>query len=613
MTCLFLSREKNPWMDKYWWIPSWEEHLELTRSQKILKGKLPSYLRGTRLLDKARMLEHIYDLVSNLPTEIFFRLLLFLDMECLVFLEAMGFGDLLKTCFESYPNILFNKFKTQRSTRPLSMDFPYMRYTNFVAENMAKSAGAFTHLFSSDLDIDFEKLPLHSKLQVDAVNSSFSAFNPLYPVVGLCLNNAYTYYIFSYDLNVYHSAPSAFSNNSHIKYIFDFPFARVEAAKWSPSGELLAILTRPPPLTLARNWIFSLTIVLAHYCPATGFVREYKIAPNEVILTNSLTASANVWCDNSSLLLVDENGIFFKKYVIDTNFSEMQEYKVGTTKSLNDLVRKMDDDSDEKPYGRAVSKYGCISASHSYPTNVVSAVMYCGNHPQELYHHSIIFYDVTAGTLLVRHDLDGFVRSLHINSSMTLYFVDENKDASFYTRFTLPPDRCRKNGWHRISVAEPGSAVKGLLIGVDHTTLEMKKLGTGCRHPADKTYSDHASVKNCDMFSKQLVETAFCRSLQACEHYALIEMNRVVTMKTSLFTNSTFSIGHGWNDGTKKMGPTSITPDGFLTLTEHSGFWTKIKIHHCPFMPVKLVPQSFYRTSKLYYEKPVNLRVIKRL
>ena len=600
------------WRRTKWWVEQWEEHLDLTQNQLVIKGKLPSYLATKQLKDKARLLDKISNLVSNLPLIIFFRLLLYLNIECTLFLQAMGLDSSLKASISNYPARLHKAWLH----KPLP--FSYKRVPKMDLSGVTPSAllkvDSFATLFSASTVSDIESNPLYTKLQVDAVHCSFSAFNPLYPIIGMCLNNNFSYHILQIDSNVYQSTPNAFCNNSHIKYIFDFPCSKVEAAKWSPSGELLAILTKPPQNLAPCSWIYSINVVLAYYSPSTGIVREYKFCERDSIQTNSFMATPNVWCSNSGLLLTDRDCKKFVRYVVDTNFSEIKTTTLGTTTTLDSYVRGLDAVKPEI-LGRTPSKIGCMSVCENYPPDVASFIIFCGNHPG-LYHHSILFFNVSSNILLQKIDLSGFIRSLSINSLHTYYLLHDNQTCGFFRKPLELFTRCNLDPWMGKRKV-PTCEAKGKVVGVTHSGFELEELQcpnhSSLNTCTDEKYSNANEAKTPEEFRKVLLQTAFDRCMQANDTSIIVSYPptayRNNVSKICLLTGTVKPVPtDDWKPTNRKMHIITTSKNGLLSCTEYNGIWSKPKIHHSHFLASKDAPQAFNCFSKLYYEKPLKLK-----
>jgi hypothetical protein len=606
-----MSEEK--WRRNAWWVQRWEEAAgrDLTKTELEIKGKLPSYLRGQTLVDKCRMLAKIRDLLAALPMQLFLSIILLLSAECAVYLEAMGLRDKLITCARTYPRQICNAWnKVQYRDR----SYPYSAYLRFLSQDQLPLINNFSRFFNSVSQSHLSKNPLYTKLQVDAIAANLSAFNPLYPVIGLCLNNSFTYYIFSTDTNVFRAAPNLFCNNSHLKYIFDFPGSKIIGAQWSPDGEIIAILTRPVSMVTTTSPV---TVNLAHYCSATGITRELTMSHKDQICVSYRFASPRLWSGDNTILTTDCFGTKFRQYTVDTNHGELTELLLAPTahlQELTDIVSFFD-----KP-----STIGPMSASPHYPEFTVLFLFSCSDHRSSC-HSSVIFYNVKTSTPLKRFDLPGYLRSLTVTETRTLLYVEHPYQCFFSPRTNLSShdiEYCKVGETPYPYQSEMGTTAHGSIHQIVNADLSYSRLEAGIStghliHTIDRRYKEMSGAKNALEHARCMLDTSFDRSLQSCEDYLLLCLSplptspKQVLLRVDFLTETAQECSDGFV-GYRRHGVTTISPCGYLTFQEYNNFWGKPQIHHSIFLPSGEAPVHYNCFSKMYFEKPRQLKKVYR-
>jgi hypothetical protein len=605
-----MAHKVASWRTEPWLISREEEKTELTREQQVVRANLPSHLGQGFLADsKARMLVKIKEIITRLPLNILLIIILQLRIDELVFLEVLGMAEKVHACLKTYPIQIYNSWKEDLYRMP----GPPLDLSNLRDDCLPKIKSPIKFL-NAACKADLDRGPLYSKLQVDSMLSTLSAFNPVHPIVGLAINNRFTYYIFSTDAQVHRPTPNSYCNNSHLKYIFDFPHARIDLVSWSPNGELLAILTTPPDKLAIE---FSYTINLAKYHPSSGIVREYTLSMRNTVLTNSRFATSNLWSSNYGLTFVGEKGKDFRKCVIDPEFDEMREWQVSPTEGLLSYTDNLGQNPTQK-LGKK-NEVGTMSVSPHYPADTAAFIVVCGRHPDDHHHHSLVFYNYRTNVAIRKMDQPGFVRSIALTDLHTLLLVQQNLRCHYYDVTPSDPSSCNMDDWYE-SVKSPlgDLTVRGHVIGINHEDLSSERLSvhddfTISHLHRDSIYDDILQKGSCtNDFKRQLLQTNLNRELQACDDYALISLNLYCRLKRYLklcfATGSVKSLDICYNPPGKNFGQATVSKCGFLTLIEHSGMWGKPLIYYSPFMPRKLAPKNFNCFTKLFFEKPLPLK-----
>lgn len=574
-------------------------------------------MMGKNIRSKSILLNKIKPLLKNLPMDIFFKILLYLNFECVLFLEAAGLQEQLIACVRSYPEYLYRRWKNFN----LSLPGPKL-FEELVSPSSLSLVTCFSKFFTSVSQMPLSSNLLFAKMQIDAITATFSAFNPLFPLIGMSLNNDFTYYVFATDSCVYREETTVFTHHSHVKYIFDFPDRKIEGVSWSPNGEILGIITKLASLTpvecALKRGLFPVEINLAQYIPSTGLIREFVGIGREIFAACSRFITPNFWIDDNAILTVESSGKKFRKLVIDTNRNEFTEYHQNTTSNLLKFVDSMESAN----HLSQKNIVGGMSVSKFYPKNVAGFIIRCSAHSGSS-HSSILFYDFVKDVALKKFDLSGFVRSTYICPKKTVIYVERNHRVSFNKRRDNKQDLdpyifCSKEAWFykldQDAVRPP--RVYGDIYAVSHDTLSLQI----CTDPTilnlDHNYDEHY-YKTCysttpsDIYAC-LYSSALDRSLQACETYAFVcteNSCNVQTLERLTFSHpKPYSVRTVYASTRKRQGCVSISPCGFLTFAEYSNFWKKPQIYYSPYMPSRNSPGPFMTYySKLYYEKPIKI------
>jgi hypothetical protein len=604
---------QDQWKKQAWWVEEHEDKEQLSFRQLAIKSRLPSYLVKDNIKSKTRLLSKIKPLLQQLPIQLFYRILLFLNLECALFLQAMGLEDKVLACLRTYPENLCRAWKNFNRT----LEGPTLS-TECVTPATLSRITCFNKFFASISESPLYTNSLFSKIQIDAIKSTHSAFNPCYPLIGMCLNNDFTYYVFATDSSVYREETTAFTHNSHVKYIFDFPNSQIEGVSWSPNGEILAVITKLTALTptecALKLGLFPVKITLAHYLPSSGVIREFVGIGQEIITACSRFITPNLWIDDTTLLTVESSGKKFRKLVINTGLNEFTEYHQNTTGGLLAFVNGMECSN----FKRQKNYVGSMSVSKFYPKNVAAFVVTCAAHSGTS-HSTILFYDFVKDVAVKRIDLAGFLRSTYICPQKTILYVEKNELAEYNVRRDGAHERdslkfCSKEGWiKKLGYISGGSLrICGDVYGIFHDCLSLHNYTDetliNLEHNSDNEYIRKLHATTPSEIYASLYSTGLDRSLQACETYAFIctEMNNSTeTLARVTFTcQSAYPVRTVYVPGRKKQGCVSISQCGFLTFAEYSGFWKKPQIYYSPYMPSRNCPLNNNYYTKLYYEKP---------
>ena len=587
-----------------------DERLDLTPNQRAIRGRLPSFIPSFQRIPKARLLDRIASILRVLPAEIFYIVLTYLNIECALYIEAVGLGDKLVDCIRSYPTQIAAAWTVNQS----DMSGPPL-YIKVIEPSHLKKVRSFAPFLSACSQSNLFRNPLFTKVQIDALSTSHSNFNPRYPVVGMCLHNTFTYYLFALDDNIHRTTPSMFANTSHVKYIFDVAGGRIVGTQWSPDGELLAILSKP---NAAYNpFPSTIIITLAYYNPSTGIVREYSLSSvsRDTIETSFRFASPRVWCDDSAMYLADGPAKRFRKMVVHKDRGEIEQLTLCSTKGIDDFLDDLEAQvhlprsSDEKR-----TQLASMSASHHYPKFVVTFLVVCFDHDQS-HHNSILFYNILKDECLKRVDLPGYLRSMCITRERTVYYTELPVAYIFYEKLRKHPSAfvCTQEVW--IQRKEDAAFVHGSVHVTEHseytTRCITREAETGMVHRPDRTYSLANSVPPSADSHRHLNSVGFDRCLQACDDYALVWLtthgNLHDLVKINFYTDSCEIVSGGLHTS-RTRSLTTMSADGFLTMSETNNFWCKPQIHYCAYLPCSASPQFFNCYTKVYFENPMPLR-----
>jgi hypothetical protein len=565
------------WKKMPWWVEKKEETTDLTRNQIILKSRLPSYMVGINLIPKTRLLDRIRILVSKLPLNLFFTILLYLDLECAMFIEAIGLGDTLRLCLDTYPESICKVW----SSRLYIADGPRTCLSEITPETV-RSITNFAEFLASVTVGPLSSNQLYSKIMVDSINATFSAFNPRYNLIGMCLNNTFTYYVFSTDTTTFVSDPTPLTRRQHIKCILDLPNSMICGVSWSPDGEILAILTSNPADTpYGGSSGFRMNVVLAYYDPLTCIMRELQVRVNqqEIFISNSMFLTPNIWFSDNAFLAVDFNAKRFKKVSVNTLTLEVMETFVNTTKNLLQFVSEMDKNVTNK----IETVIGCMSVSPHYPLNTATFIGRCAAHCGGS-HSFVLFYNVVDDTCLKRINFEGYIRSFFICPKKTIYYTEQKFNNHFiHTIVPVNPLKCTEELWLDSKTPTDdglGEIVLGDIYVIKHSDLSKTKFtklaDRNMLHGADTAFTKTSSPKNkLDVYAS-LHYSGLDRSLQACENYAYVctKNNSLTQTITRIsFALKKFTPVSNVNvPGRRRQACITIGKNGFLTFCEYSGF-----------------------------------------
>lgn len=602
----------HKWKKSAWWIEMWEEKLSLTRSQMEIKSKLPSFLVGTTITSKTLLLHKIKSFMQALPIHLFFRILLYLNLECALYLQAMGLEEKLFYAISVYPAQICKAWKYYAH----NWNGPNLEIATIKTKTLMNIRD-FNKFFTSVTSSPLTSNKLFSKIQIDAINATFSAFNPKHPLIGMCLNNKFTYFVFATDSSGNRSESTAFSNNSHVKSILDFPNKVVDGVSWSPNGEWLVILTRATILgpQESEQTIFPVNLNISRFCPLTGIMRELTGVGNEIISACSRFVTPNLWIEDSSLLIVESTGRKFRKLVLNSDMSIIKEYHINSTEGLLKFVESLECSNP----ARMKNVVGGMSASNKYPKNVASFVMRCAAHCGTS-HSSILLYNIAKNTCLKRIDLDGLLRSAYIGLNKTIYYAEHHHKAFFNKRKDATDDSphklCTLEIWIKKLYSDGKPFVGGSIYVLDHNMLMTSYKCTPFHdahfdHTADEIYLFSCEATTQKEIYKSMYETSIDRSLQGCDAYAYICTETNTTCQTlvriNFYSGESYSAKTVYKPGRYRQNYVTVSQCGFQVFEEYSGFWKKPQITYSPFMPSRNCPVNLNYYSKLYYEKPIKV------